>query len=164
MTMQATVRDPQVLDNVRDTMLDAVEQIGATGVTDEEVTRAKQQILKARALAAADTSQIAIALSEWAAQGDWRLYFLARDRIAQVTPESVQAVAVRYLQRNNRTVGMFIPTDKPERVAIPSTPDVPALLADYQGSAAIAAGEVFDATPANIEARVQRRCYQRASR
>ena len=29
MTMQATVRDPQVLDNVRDTMLDAVEQIGA---------------------------------------------------------------------------------------------------------------------------------------
>ena len=156
MTMQATVRDPQVLDNVRDTMLDAVEQIGATGVTDEEVTRAKQQILKARALAAADTSQIAIALSEWAAQGDWRLYFLARDRIAQVTPEAVQAVAARYLQRNNRTVGVFIPTDKPERIAIPSTPNVPALLADYQGRTAIAAGELFDATPANIEARVQR--------
>ena len=156
MTMQATVRDPQVLDNVRDTMLDAVEQIGATGVTDEEVTRAKQQILKARALAAADTSQIAIALSEWAAQGDWRLYFLARDRIAQVTPEAVQAVATRYLQRNNRTVGVFIPTDKPERIAIPSTPNVQALLADYQGRTAIAAGEVFDATPANIEARVQR--------
>jgi zinc protease len=156
MTMQATVRDPQVLDNVRDTMLDAVEQIGATGVTAEEVTRAKQQILKARALAAADTSQIAIALSEWAAQGDWRLYFLSRDRIAQVTPEAVQAVATRYLQRNNRTVGVFIPTDKPERVAIPSIPNAQALLADYQGHTAIAAGEVFDATPANIEARVQR--------
>ena len=156
MTMQATVRDPQVLDNVRDTMLDAVEQIGATGVTAEEVTRAKQQILKARALAAADTSQIAIALSEWAAQGDWRLYFLSRDRIAQVTPEAVQAVATRYLQRNNRTVGVFIPTDKPERVAIPSTPNAQALLADYQGHTAITAGEVFDATPANIEARVQR--------
>jgi zinc protease len=156
MTMQATVRNPQMLDYVRDTMLDAVEQIGATGVTDEEVTRARQQILKARALAAADTSQIAIALSEWAAQGDWRLYFLARDRIAQVTPEAVQAVATRYLQRNNRTVGVFIPTDKPERIAIPSTPNVPALLADYQGRAAIAEGELFDATPANIEARVQR--------
>jgi zinc protease len=156
MTMQATVRDPQVLDNVRDTMLDAVEQIGATGVTDAEVTRAKQQILKTRELAAADTSQIAIALSEWAAQGDWRLYFLARDRIAQVTPEAVQAVATRYLQRNNRTVGVFIPTDKPERIAIPSTPNVPALLADYQGRTAIAEGELFDAIPANIEARVQR--------
>ena len=120
MTMQATVRDPQVLDNVRDTMLDAVEQIGATGVTAEEVTRAKQQILKARALAA-DTSQIAIALSEWAAQGDWRLYFLARDRIAQVRLRLCRP-SLRGTQRNNRTVGVFIPTDKPERVAIPSTP------------------------------------------
>ena len=156
MTMQATVRDPQVLDNVRDTMLDEVEQIGATGVTAEEVRHAKQQILKARELAAADTSQIAITLSEWAAQGDWRLYFLARDRIAQVTPESVQAVAARYLQRNNRTVGMFIPAAKPERIAIPNTPDVQALVADYQGRTAIAASELFDATPANIEARLQR--------
>ena len=156
MTMQAIVRDPQVLDNVRDMMLDVVEQISANGVTAEEVTRAKQQLLKARALAATDTSQIAIALSEWAAQGDWRLYFLARDRIAQVTPESVQAVAARYLQRNNRTVGVFIPTDKPERIAIPSTPNVQALVADYQGSAAIAEGQEFDATPTNIESSVQR--------
>jgi zinc protease len=84
------------------------------------------------------------------------LYFLARDRIAQVTPEAVQAVATQYLQRNNRTVGVFIPTDKPERIAIPSTPHVPALLADYQGRTATAEGELFDATPANIEARVQR--------
>jgi zinc protease len=154
--MQATVRDPQVLDKVRDLMLDAVEQIDANGVTAEEVTRAKEQLLKARALAAADTSQVAIALSEWAAQSDWRLYFLARDRIEQVTPESVQAVAARYLQRNNRTVGVFVPTDKPERVAVPSTPDVSTLLATYQGRPAIAEGEVFDATPANVEARVQR--------
>src|SRR4030095_6771241 len=128
-------------------ILDTVEQISTNGVTAEEVTCAKQQILKARAVAAADTSQIAIALSEWAAQGDWRLYFLARDRIAQVTPESVQAVASRYLQRNNRTVRMFIPTEKPERIAIPSTQNVPALVADYQGRAAIAEGEVLDATP-----------------
>jgi zinc protease len=156
MTIQATVRDPQVLDNVRDLMLDTVEQISANGVTAAEVTRARQQILKARALAAADTSQIALALSEWVAPGDWRLYFLARDRIAQVTPESVQAVAARYLQRNNRTVGLFIPTDKPERIVIPSTPNVPALVADYQGQAAIAEGEEFDATPTNIESHVQR--------
>jgi len=29
-----------------------------------------------------------VALSEWAAQGDWRLYCLHRDRIEQVTPDS----------------------------------------------------------------------------
>jgi zinc protease len=80
---------------------------------------------------------------------------LKQHPIEQVTPESAQAVAVRYQQRNNRTVGVFIPTDKPERITIPSTPNVQALLADYQGRTAIAASEVFDATPANIETRVQ---------
>src|SRR6185295_6304785 len=106
--------------------------------------------------AATDTAQIGISLSEWVAQGDWRLYFLHRDRIEQVTPAAVQAVAARYLQRNNRTVGLFIPTDKAERVAIPATPDVSLLLSNYQGRALIAEGEVFEATPANVEARVQR--------
>ena len=131
MMTEAEVRDPKALDEVRDTMIATVEEIGMQGVTAEEVNRARQQILKARGLAAADTNRIAISLSEWAAQGDWRLYFLHRDRIEQVTPSQVQAVAMRYLQRNNRTVGVFIPTDKPQRIAIP-------------------------ATPANIEARVKR--------
>ena len=125
-------------------------------MTAEEVQRAKQQILKAHDLAAAETSQLAVALSEWAAQGDWRLYFLHRDRIEQVTPEDVQSVAAKYLQRNNRTVGMYIPTAKPERVAIPSTPDVDALVSNYKGRDPIAAGEAFDVSPANLEARTLR--------
>ena len=155
-TIQATVGDPQNLDKVRDTIILTVEQIGAGGVSGEEVTRARQQILKARELSAADTNSIAVSLSEWAAQGDWRLYFLFRDRVEQVTPAEVQAVAQRYLTRNNRTVGMFIPTDKPERIAIPSAPEIKTLVADYKGRAAMAEGEEFDATPANIESRVQR--------
>ena len=120
------------LEDVRDTLIATVEEIGTTGVTAEEVQRARQQILKARDLAAAETSRLAIALSEWAAQGDWRLYFLHRDRIEQVTPEDVQSVAATYLQRNNRTVGMYIPTVKPERIAIPSTPDVDAVVSNYK--------------------------------
>jgi zinc protease len=156
MLMQAEVRDPKALDEVRDTIIATVEEIGVQGVTAEEVNRARQQILKARELAAADTNQVAIALSEWAAQGDWRLYFLHRDRLEQVTPSQVQAVAARYLQRNNRTVGVFIPADTPQRIAIPATPDVKSLVEGYQGREAIAAGEAFDATPANIEARVRR--------
>lgn len=144
------------LDQVRDLIISNVETIGEKGVTSTEVDRAKQQILKARDLAAADTSQIAVQLSQWSAQGDWRLYFLYRDWVEQVTPEAVKAVAAHYLQRNNRTVGLFIPTDKPERIEIPPTPDVQALVANYKGRAVIAAGEVFDATPDNVEKRVQR--------
>jgi len=144
------------LDEVREGLLSIVENIGVQGVTSEEVNRAKQQILKARERAATDTAQVGITLSEWAAQGDWRLYFLFRDRIEGVTPEAVKAVAAKYLVRNNRTIGVFIPTDKPERIPVPPTPDVAALVADYQGRAAITEGEVFDPTPENIEARVQR--------
>jgi zinc protease len=156
MMTQAEVRDPKELDEVRDTIIATIEDIGMQGVTAEEVNRARQQILKARELAGADTNQTAIALSEWSAQGDWRLYFLHRDRLEQVTPSQVQTVAARYLQGNNRTVGVFIPTDSPQRITIPATPDVNSLVGGYKGREAIAAGEPFDATSANIEVRVQR--------
>jgi zinc protease len=144
------------LDEVRELLISTTEEVGAKGVTAEEVNRAKQQILKARERAATDTAQMGVALSEWAAQGDWRLYFLYRDNIEKVTPEKVQAAAAKYLVRNNRTVGVFIPTEKAERVAVPATPDVNALVANYKGRAAISEGEEFDPAPAKIEARVQR--------
>ena len=148
-------RDGSV-DDVRDLLIATIEGVGGTNITVEEVARAKQQILNARELAATDTAQIGISLSEWAAQGDWRLYFLHRDRVEQVTPEAVKAVATHYLKRSNRTVGVFIPTDQPERVAVPATPDLNTTFANYQGRSAIAEGEAFEATPANVEARVQR--------
>jgi zinc protease len=156
MFLRADVTRDGSLDEVRDLLIATAEQIGTNGVTAQEVTRAKQQILRARDRAAADTSGVALSLSEWVAQGEWRLYFINRDRLEQVTPEKVQAVAARYLQRNNRTVGVLIPTEKAERVAVPATPDVTALVANYQGRAPISEGEVFEATPANVESRVMR--------
>jgi zinc protease len=154
--LEAEVPKENSLEEVENLMLTTVETLAENGVTAEEVNRAKKQILKARELAAANTSQIAVALSEWAAQGDWRLYFLNRDRLEQVTPAAVQAVAAKYLQRNNRTVGLFIPSEKSEKVTVPPTPDVASLVADYKGRAAMVEGEAFEATPANIEARTRR--------
>ena len=97
-----------------------------------------------------------LSLTEWIADGDWRLYYLNRDRIEKVTPEQIKAVAAKYLVPNNRTVGMFIPTEKPDRVPVPETPDIKTLVDEYQGRKSISAGETFDATPENIEARVKR--------
>jgi zinc protease len=53
-------------------------------------------------------------------------------------------------------VGLFIPTDKPDRAEIPSAPDVASLVKDYRGDAAAAVGEAFDRSPANIDARTVR--------
>ena len=52
---------------------------------------------------------------------------------------------------------MFIPTDKPEKVEIPETPDLAKLFEGYKGREAIAAGEAFDVSPANINARTAKR-------
>jgi len=63
MEFGAEVRDAKLLDEVRDTILSVAESIGGKGVSDEEVNRARQQILKARQRAEMDTSTFAIALS-----------------------------------------------------------------------------------------------------
>ena len=137
-------------------MLSVLAKVGEEGVTAEEVERARQQILKQRDLAADDPNRIAIQLSDWAAQGDWRLYFLDRDRVEKVTPENVKAVARDYLKPSNRTIGLFIPTDKAERTPVPATPDLAAMVENYKGRETGSAGESFDVAPARIEARIQR--------
>ncbi len=153
MAEAAQGNEPQA---VLDTMLDVLRKVGDEGVGEDEVVRVKQRLLKQWELAADNSSRIAIQLSEWAAQGDWRLYFLYRDRLEKVTPQDVQRVAAGYLKRNNRTVGLFIPTKKPERVPIPATPKLAEMIGDYKGRKQVAAGEVFDVSPANIEARSKR--------
>ena len=105
----------------------------------------------------ANSASVAIELSDWAAQGDWRLIFLHRDRLEQGDAGDVQRSAKKYLQRNNRTVGMFIPTQQ-GRSGSPSRrrPNLAAMIGDYKGRERSGAGEAFDSSPANIEARTQR--------
>ena len=95
-------------------------------------------------------------LSEWGSMGDWRLLFLNRDRVEQVTPEDVARVAKLYLKTSNRTIGKFIPEAAPDRAVITPAPDLEATLRNYTGKAAVEEGEAFDPTPANIEARAIR--------
>ena len=54
-----------------------------------------------------------------------------------------------------------MPEAKPDRSEIPAAPDLAALLKDYKGDAAVAAGEAFDPSPAAIEARLTRAALAR---
>jgi zinc protease len=152
----AEVRRGDSLEVARDTLLTVTEAVGHGEVAEDEVARARQQILKGRELEEARTSRIAVELSEWAAQGDWRLYFLHRDRVEKVTAADVRDVASRYLTVANRTVGLFVPTDKPERSPVPSTPNVAQMVAGYKGREKAVAGESFDISAANIERHTER--------
>lgn len=141
---------------VLDTMTDVLSKVAADGITEKDVERSKLQLIKHREMEASDTSGIAVELSEWAAQGDWRLYGLHLGRVEQVTLADVKRVAQKYLQRNNLTIGLFLPTEKPQRIEIPPTPALNDMLASYKGRAVQSQGEEFEVTPDNIEARTKR--------
>jgi len=152
----AEVRQGDSLEAARDTLIQTIEGIGTNPPTKEEVERARAQLLKNIDLALNNSDQVGLTLSESIGAGDWRLFFLHRDRLRKITPEEVTQVASRYFKPANRTVGMFIPTPKPDRAEIPATPDLTAALKDYKGDASVAAGEAFDPSPANIESRTIR--------
>ncbi len=137
-------------------LLEITESVGEEGVTVEEVERAKLYWMKTWEMSLADSSKLAVQLSEWAAQGDWRLMFIYRDRLEKVTPESVNEIANKYVKQNNRTAGLFIPTEEPEKVTVPPTPNLAEMIGDYKGREAVAMGEQFDVSPENIESRTTR--------
>jgi len=141
------------LSSTSDIMVEVLEELKNQPITDEEVERAKRALLKDIELSFNSSERIALNLSEWLGMGDWRLYFLHRDRIEQVNTGDVQRVANHYLQRNNRTAGHFIPTATPDRVEIPAVASVNDMVKNYKGRAKIAAGEVFEPSFDNIDAR-----------
>ncbi|MBM80771.1 MAG: pseudouridine synthase [Planctomycetaceae bacterium] len=156
MKLHVTVNPGNDARDVLNRMIDTLDEVVSDGVTDEEVKRAIGSLQKKIEVDDADTSSSAIALSEWAAQGDWRLKFLYRDRIEKVTAADVQRVAKQYLRSDNRTVGLYLPVEKAKRISIPETPNLVEMIGDYKGRGAVAAGEVFEASPENIEARTVR--------
>ncbi len=152
----AKVENPKEIDAARDALILATESLAEKPLTDEEVNRSKQRFAKFNEQLLASSDRFAVQLSEWAGAGDWRLYFLHRDRLEKVTAADVNKAAAKYLTRNNRTVGVYYPSEKAERAMIPETPNVAKLLDGYKGRAVVASGEAFDPAPANIEQRVVR--------
>ena len=156
LTANVMVREEDSLEEAAEALFATLDEIAAEPPTEEEVERAKRDYLSRIELSFNNPQGIALQLSEWASMGDWRLFFLHRDRLEQVTAEGVHEVAQTYLRDSNRTVGYFYPTDEtPERAEIPEPPDVAALVADYTGREAVAEGEAFDPTPANIDRRTR---------
>jgi zinc protease len=152
----AQVRKENNLDEVRTILTKTIDGLKENPASDAEVDRAKTQLAKHVDLVLNSSEQLALQLSEWEGMGDWRLFFLHRDRIRKITTDDVKRVAATYLKPSNRTLGLFIPDEKPERAEIPAAPDVKALLKDYKGDATVAQGEAFDPSTTNIDARTRR--------
>ncbi|MEO7402970.1 MAG: insulinase family protein, partial [Burkholderiales bacterium] len=156
----ATVREGGSIDAARDALLQAVESFATQPVTAEELERARTSLMSAVERSLRDSRSLATLLSEFVAMGDWRVLFWYRDQLAKVTREDVQRVALGYFKRQNRTLGLFMPTGTADRAEIPRAPNLTAMLQDYNaapGTTTVAAGEAFDPSPEAIEARLIRR-------
>jgi zinc protease len=152
----AELSKTQNLTEARKVLLEELEGLQKKPVTEEELKRAKASLLSDIDKTINDPQKLAVQLSESIANGDWRLFFLQRDRIENLKLTDLQSVAANYFKESNRTLGQFIPTATPDRSKLPEAVDVTKLVADYKGKAAASEGEVFDISPANIEKRTQR--------
>jgi len=145
----------QDVDKARNELIATVETVAAEPVTDAEVERAKSKWLKNWEQSFTNPEAVGLALSDYVAQGDWRFFFLLRDRVRDVKTADVQRVATQYIVGSNRTVGTYLPSDKPLRAPEPRTVDVAKQLQDFKPQDAAKIAEAFEATPENIDKRTQ---------
>lgn len=131
-------------------MNDTLDEVSEQPFTEEELKRVKNQWLNAWNQAYADPAQLAMALSESVAVGDWRLFFWSRDQVQNIELEQVQDTITRWFAPDNRTNGMYLPTEDPQRAPAAEPVDIDSLLADYAGREQAAASLSFDPTPEAI--------------
>jgi zinc protease len=91
--------------------MEVVDTVQAEGVTEEEVTRAKNQLKAQVAFDRDGPMRIASQLNEALAAGDWRLYTKYLDRLEDVAADDVQRVARTYLQPAKSTIGRYVPSE-----------------------------------------------------
>jgi zinc protease len=146
---------PEKLETVRDVLVLTIESLGEVPFTNDEVNKAKLRYKRSAEMLQSNGQAMAMALSSAASRGDWRLLFVQRDRVAAVTAADVNRVAKTYFEKPNRTVGLYVPTKQATRLTVPSVPSIEAVVKDYKGGLVAAAGEAFNPTPANLDARIQ---------
>lgn len=150
----AMVKKGEPLEPVKEKLLSVIEgNFKETPVTAQELDRQKadQATMFDRQLA--DPEVFGVGLSDYIALGDWRLFFADREDIKRVTTEEVNSALDRYFVRDNRVIGAYIPTEKPERAEITAAPSVEDYLKRFTFSEEGKAAEAFDPSQDNINAR-----------
>jgi len=114
-SIDATVRDGRTLEEVEAALFAEIDRLRAGDITQVELDKARKQ---ARALFAYSTEKVTgqafwLAYFEHVANSyEWFTSF--ESRLLAVTLDEVHAVAQKYLDPTQRTVGWFTPTGEPD--------------------------------------------------
>ncbi len=133
-----------------------LDDLKSNPITQEEVDRAKANLLKQIDQQFRNSSYLGTYMSEFIGAGDWRLSFIYRDRIENATLEDVNAVAKKFFIPTNRTIGRFNPVKTPERIEIAHTEGLDSLVSGYKGKEGMGTGEAFDVAYDNIKERLEK--------
>ena len=104
----------------------------------------------------ADPETFGVDISDFIALGDWRLFFIHRDSWEEMKAQDVMDAWKRYFVRDNRVVGTFIPDAKPQRAQMSPAPTLDEVISKHQFKEEGQQAEVFDSSPANLNARTER--------
>ena len=94
----AIVPKDGALEPARDALIEALEGAGREPVTDAEVERARTALMNDFEKTQLDSASLWRMLPEYAAVGDWRLFYLYRDRMRKLSTADVQRAADTYLK------------------------------------------------------------------
>lgn len=138
------------INTVQKAFLETMNSVPQMTFTEEDLKRAKNELLKQFENTYNKTINLSVALTEFVGAGDWRLFFIDRDNIEALTVADLQNAAKKYYLQSNRTWGRFIPEATSERTKVGETKDVAALVKGYKGKAMEANTATFETSVANI--------------
>ncbi len=152
-TYMCTVPLDKNLDSAKQVFIATADKLPLAKISSDDLERAKNSLLKDLDNSQNNTLNFVQDETEYIGAGDWRLFYIFRDRVKSLTVQDVERVLRKYYLSGNRTVGAFIPdkSAEKERVTIAATPDVNALVKGYKGNPGYVETGSFQATIENIK-------------
>ena len=138
------------IKTAQDAFLQTMNEVPKMTFTEDDLKRAKNELLKQFENTYNKTIDLTVALTENIGAGDWRLFFIDRDNVEKLTLADIQNVAKKYYLQSNRTWGRFVPENNTERVKVSDTPDIAALTNGYKGKVLEANKATFETSVDNI--------------
>jgi zinc protease len=108
--LDATASPGKDIKDVENALYAEIEKIKKEPPSEKETQKAKNQIEASFIMEQDSIYSEAMKFGIFEMLGDWRLIDRYLEGIKKVTPEDVVKVAKKYLEEDNRTVGILIPT------------------------------------------------------
>ena len=96
-------------EQVEDEIWSVLTSVATDGVTEAELTRARNQLRAQQVFGRDGSFAIASQLNEAIAAGDWKLYATALERANAVTADDVRRATATYCVKDQMTVGYYLP-------------------------------------------------------